>query len=125
MEEQLIKKNCSTGEYENIYPITSLSSIMDVSTGETLDRTLERFNHIYLPFKSNSKAVTRNQIPDKYRRKGLFITYVACSGKTITEYYNNEDFSDRAWGDNSNWIICPNMKSIQDLVKESLSWYKS
>lgn len=125
MAEQLIKKNCTTGTYEDMYPITTLSAIKDLSTGETLDKIIEKFNHIYLPFKDNSKALTRQQVPNNIRRKGLWITYVSCQGNTVTEWYNSDDFSNKAWGDNSNWVPYLNKNIIKSLLKETLSWYKA
>lgn len=123
MEEQLIKKNCTTGEYNNIYPITSTSAVKD-STGRTLDDIIENINHVYLPFKDNSRATTRNQVLRSNRKRGLWITYVSCKGNIITEYYLSDDFSDEAWGNNDNWLPYINQDLISDLVNEKLSWYK-
>ncbi len=125
MSEQLIKKDCSTGEYENMYPVTTLSSIKDLSTGKTLDTILEEFNHIYLPFKDNSKTLTRQQIPNKLRRKGLWITYISCQGNVITEWYNSEDFSNKAWGDSKNWVPYLDKEVLGTIINDILSWYKA
>lgn len=103
MIEQLIKKDCNTGEYEDMFPITTLSAVKDLSTGKTLDRILEDVNHIYLPFKYNSKALTRQQVPMNVRRKGLWITYTSCMDKITTEWYTSDDYSNSAWGNNENW----------------------
>lgn len=123
--EQLIKKNCSSGSYEDIYPITTLAAIKDLSTDKTLDQILEGFNHIYLPFKGNSKTITRQQVPNKLRRKGLWITYRSCKGNVITEWYNSDDFSNKAWGDSANWVPYINKDMIKTVVSELLSWYKA
>lgn len=125
MEEQLIKKDCNTGEYEDIYPVTTLPAIKDLRTGNTLDRKLEEFNHIYLPFKDNSKTLTRQQIPDNLRRRGLWITYISCKGNTVTEWYNSDDFSNKAWGDNKNWVPYLNKELVRGVLGELLSWYKA
>lgn len=125
MSEQLIQKDCTTGAYKDIYPVTSLSSIKDLSTGKTLDNILEEYNHIYLPFKDNSKSLTRLQIPNKLRRKGLWITYVSCKGNVITEWYNSDDFSNKAWGDNGNWVPYLNKEVVKNLLSEVLAWYKA
>lgn len=125
MAEQLIQKNCTTGEYEDIYPITDLSSIKDLSTGKTLDELLEQFNHIYLPFKNNSKTLTRQQVPVNMRRRGLWITYISCKGSTITEWYNSDDFSNKAWGDNKNWVPYLNTELIREELNKILAWYKA
>ena len=125
MSEQLIKKNCKTGEYKNIFPVTSITAIKDLETGKTLDAMLEEVNHIYLPFKDKSKTNTRLQVPDKYRRKGLWITYVSCKGNTVTEWYNSNDFSNKAWGDNKNWVPYMDETLITKVVNKKMSWYKA
>lgn len=125
MKEQLIRKDCATGEYKDMYPVTTLEAIKDLSTGKTLDTIIEEFNHIYLPFKDNSKTLTRLQVPNKFRRKGLWITYVSCKGNTITEWYNSDDFSNKAWGDNSNWVPYLDKQIIKEALNEVLSWYKA
>ena len=125
MTDKLIQKDCTTGVYRDIYPVTTLSAIKDLSTGKTLDIILEEFNHIYLPFKDNSKSLTRLQIPNRFRRKGLWITYNSCQGNVITEWYNSDDFSNKAWGDSKNWVTYLSDKLIKASVKELLSWYKA
>lgn len=125
MSQQLIQKDCTTGEYKNLYPITSLSAIKDLITGKTLDVILEQYNHIYLPFKDNSKTLTRNQVPSNMRRKGLWITYESCQGNIVTEYYNSSDYSNKAWGDNKNWVKYLDDNKIKEVVKNFLSWYKA
>lgn len=125
MIEQLIKKDCETGEYENMSPITVFSAVKDPRTNKTLDESLDSVNHIYLPFKGNSKVQTRRQVPNYLRRKGLWITYMSCKGETITEYYNNTDYSDEAWGKADNWTpYSLNKDAILAIVDEILSWYK-
>lgn len=125
MEEQLTKKNCTTGEYSNIYPVTTLSAVKDLDTGETLDNIVSNINHIYLPFKENSKMLTRQQVPMKYRKQGLWITYISCQGNTVTEWYNSTDFSDKAWGDCDNWTQYLDHELITNLIRKILSWYKA
>lgn len=104
MAEQLIQKNCNTGVGTNIYPITTFKSVFDSDTDKNLDQTIEGFNHVYLPFKDNSIGFTRLQVPDKLRRKGLWITYLTCDNNLVTEWYNSNDFSDGAWRNSNNWM---------------------
>lgn len=125
MAEQLIQKDCKTGTYKDMYPITTISAIKDLSTGKTLDKILEEHNHLYLPFKDNSKTCTRQQVPNNLRRKGLWITYVSCKGNVITEWYNSDDFSNKAWGDSKNWVPYLDKEAIKEILKELLSWYKA
>lgn len=105
MNEQLIKKDCVTGIYDNIYPITVIQAIKDNYSDKGLDEILNSINHIYLPFTDYSKTLTRIQVPNELRRKGLFITYESCKGTIITEFYNYDDFEDSAWGDDNNWTL--------------------
>lgn len=124
MSEQLIKKNCSEGTYKNIYPITVFSAVRDEHTEESLKTLLESFNHLYLPFKDNSKSATRVQVPLEYRKKGMWITYNACN-KTVTEWYKGDDFSDTEWSNSSNWVPYIDTALIEEQVKSNLSWYKA
>lgn len=123
--EQLLKKDCQTGQYSKIYPVTSLQQIKDLSTGKTLDEILAQYNHIYLDFIGNSKALTRQQVPMNQRRRGLYITYVSCAGNTITEWYNSDDFSNKAWGDNANWVRALDQDKVQEMIDEVKLWYKA
>lgn len=125
MAEQLIQKNCQTGEYKDMYPITTLSAIKDLNTGKTLDTILEEVNHIFLPFKDNSKLLTRLQVPSNFRRKGLWITYISCQGNTVTEWYNNDDYSNKAWGDGNNWVPYLDKEVLKKTLAEVLAWYKA
>lgn len=124
MEEQLIKKNCSTGEYSDIYPVTTLESVIDSLTGKNLREILDQYNHIYLPFKNNSKSCTRKQVPMQLRRKGLWITYISCKGNVITEYYNSTDYSNRAWENSCNWVKYLDDSIVQEMVNKVISWYR-
>lgn len=116
--EQLIKKNCKTGEVQEVNPITSFEAVKDPETGNTLKDILINGNHIYVPFTSNSKAITRSQVPMNYRRRGLWITYVSCQGKVTTEWYNSDNFDDVNWGNNSNWVKYIDDQYIKDLVTD-------
>lgn len=118
MTEQLIQKNCNTGKYKNIYPVTTLSSVIDPETGKTLDTKLEDINHISLPLKGRSRIMTRLQVPDNLRKKGLWITYTTCKGKVITEWYNSNDFSTKAWGNDKNWTYYLDKSVLTPIVEE-------
>lgn len=96
-------KDCKSGEVVDFYPITILQNVIDRDTGETLDEILKKCNHIYLPFKDNSKVLTRRQVPFKYRHRGLWITYISCKGELVTEWYEGDTFDDKAWGCKGNW----------------------
>lgn len=125
MKDILKQRNCNTGQQKDFFPITTLDKVIDINTEESLDTLLQKYNHIYLPFKDNSKALTRQQVPDKLRRRGLWITYISCKGKTTTEWYNSDDFSNKAWGDNANWVKYADTETIKEMIKDSVSWYKA
>lgn len=101
--KQLIQKNCNTGEYESIFPSTSIDSVIDPVTGESLKSLVSNFNHLYLPFIKNSRQLTRLSIPKNFRKKGLWITYRSCKGNVVTEYYNSDNMSDEEWRQDKNW----------------------
>lgn len=123
--EQLIKKDCATGTYENMYPVTLIPSVKDPITGESLDKILEQFNSLYLVLKDRSRTLTRLQVPDNMRRRGLWITYISYNDNIITERYEGEDFSDTAWGDSHNWKPYISDDMISKVIEEKLSWYKA
>lgn len=124
MAEQLIKKDCALGDYENIYPITTLESII-AGDGTPLTKILNSYNHIFVPFKNNARRDTRLQIPHSFRRKGLWITYITCNGDPVTEWYGADATNDAAWGDGKNWVPYINDEFIKKAVHKALSWYKA
>lgn len=121
--EQLIKKNCNEGTYENMYPITVIQAIKDLGSDLTLDVILEKFNHLYLPFIDRSKTLTRMQVPEGLRRKGLWITYISYNDNVVTEWYDSEDFSDKAWGDSKNWIKYIDDNAVAKVIENIMSRY--
>lgn len=125
MNNTLYKKNCNSGDVSKLYPITTIDNVIDLDTNESINDILEKYNHIWLPFKGNSKALTRQQVPPKLRRRGLWITYISCKNKTTTEWYDKDDFSDRAWGDSANWVQPIDIDTLKGEVKNVLTWYKA
>lgn len=101
--KQLVQRDCNTGEYEIISPSTTIDSVIDPVTGESARNLFLKHNHLYLPFKDNSKQLTRLLVLKELRRKGLWITYRSCKGNIITEYYNSDKVSDDEWKKNENW----------------------
>lgn len=123
--EQLIQKNCVTGEHTSIYPITTTDNVIDAISGKPLSKQLNGINHFYVPFVNNTKRDTRLQIPVSLRRKGLWITYVTCKGTVITEWYNSDATDNKSWGDGGNWIPYMSKDVLNLEVKEIISWYKA
>lgn len=99
--KQLVRKN-NGGGYNNVYPYSFTETVKDKKTGKSLEEILVRTNFLYLPYRG-SKAATRLQVDERYRRKGLWIQYVTKLGSVIVEYYNNNDISDTKWADNKYW----------------------
>lgn len=124
MVNKLYKTNCNTGQSEEFYPMTTLDKVVDLSTNKSLDQILQEYNHIWLPFKGNSKALTRQQIPSNLRRRGLWITYKSCAGKTVTEWYNSDVITNTAWGSNENWVQIVDTDVIKKVTQELVEWYK-
>lgn len=125
---KLVKKDCSSGNTEYIYPITTVENIFFESNGEPLTKELEKYNHIYLPLKDNSRGETRLQIPKELRRKGLWITYIYCNNEIITEIYNGDSIDDTSWKNTENWINYFDkdifIEEIKKEIKKYNNWYK-
>ena len=100
--KQLIREDIESG-YRNIYPLSYTETVKDKKTGKSLEEILVGFNFLYLPYKYN-KALTRLQIDERYRRKGLWVQYITDLGSIVVEYYNNEDTSDVKWKDDRYWV---------------------
>lgn len=120
--KQLIEKDCINNNYSNIFPIVPLEAVIDGSTNTALDKVLQAYNHIYLPFIGNSRQATRLQIPFKFRRRGLYITYESCKGRVITEYYIGSSLEDNSWKEKINWI---QIDGLDNLIDTEIFWYKA
>lgn len=117
MSDQLIIKDKNSLEYKNILPITDLSSVID-EDGNTLDTIIQGVNHLFLSYTDNSKARTRLQVPDKLRRKGLWISYNYRGTTVVTEYYDNTDITDKCWKLNENWVIVKSTSLDEKFLQE-------
>ena len=104
--QQLVKKS-SVGRYDNIFPKTYLDAIKDRETNTSLIDILSHFNMYYLPYVGNQEN-TRLQIISKFRRTGLWVTYIEYDGTVTSEWYASEDMSDDAWKDSENWRLANN-----------------
>lgn len=124
MIEQLIKKDCNTGEYSNMNPITVFKAVIDPDTNKTLSDVTEDINHIYLPYKKNV-AWTRVQVPIKLRKKGLWITYVNPESRVITEYFKGDNFDNNSWSADADWVPYLSDEAVKSYMDEILSWYKA
>ena len=101
--KQLVRKN-NGGGYNNVYPYSYTETVKDKKTGKSLEEILVGTNFLYLPYRG-SKAITRLQVDERYRRKGLWIQYVTYLGSVIVEYYNNSDITDTKWIDDKYWAV--------------------
>lgn len=100
--KQLIRKE-NGGGYRNIYPYSFTETVKDKKTGKSLEEILVGTNFLYLPYR-DSKAATRLQVDERYRRKGLWVQYITDLGSLVVEYYNNEDISNNKWVDDRYWV---------------------
>lgn len=121
--QQLIKKSVQEGRFKDIFPKTYTEAIIDRETGEFLNVTLEKVNFLFLPF-VNSDAVTRLLVPDKMRRRGLWISYIEYDGTLKSEYYNSDSLVDVDWQDSSNWLG-GGFGDLQGVVDTIRNWVNS
>ena len=121
--QQLIKKNVQEGRFKDIFPKTYTEAIIDRETGEFLNVTLEKVNFLFLPF-VNSDAATRLLVPDKMRRRGLWISYIEYDGTLKSEYYNSDSLVDVDWQDSSNWLG-GGFGDLQGVVDTIRNWVNS
>jgi len=124
MSTQLEIKNCSSGEYSNIYPILDWEGyVKEGSYGsQTIKDIMLWYNHVWLEFDTN-RTTTRKTVPSWWRRRGRFITYESCKGNLFTEYYVGTEFDDSSWGNGENWVELPTYESIYRTLKEYFKWY--
>lgn len=116
---QLYKKD--NENYKEIYPYNYIQNIIDKDNDEKLEDILVRNNSIYCKFDTNIN-ITKSNIPIKYRKTGLIITYIYNS-KVYTEQYigsNNDIYDNERFINNKNW----NSVSI-NTVNEDISSYNA
>lgn len=77
-------------------------------TGYTLDEILASFNMLFLSYSVNAE-LTRLQVPNSFRREGLWVTYVTYDKTVVTEWYNSNDIDDNTWKSDANWRQGSNM----------------
>lgn len=104
--QQLVKRVPQS--VTNISPITSVRAVKSEETGYTLDEILASFNMLFLSYNVNAE-LTRLQVPNSFRREGLWITYVTYDKTVVTEWYNSNDIDDNTWKSDANWRLGSNM----------------
>lgn len=92
----------------NVSPITAVRAVKSEETGYTLDEILANFNMLFLSY-NVSAELTRLQVPNSFRREGLWITYVTYDKTVVTEWYNSNDIDDDTWKSDANWRLGSNM----------------
>lgn len=75
-------------------------------------------------------ATTRKQVPNKYRKGGLQISYKTPEKEWVNEQYIGILFDNNSWGNNENWEQIPNQEQIVNQSKKNrnivlLNKYKS
>ena len=92
----------------NVSPITAVRAVKSEETGYTLDEILTGFNMLFLSY-NVSAEITRLQVPNSFRREGLWVTYVTYDRTVVTEWYNSNDINDDTWKSDANWRQGSNM----------------
>lgn len=101
--KQLLKKN-GEKNYSDIFPYNYIQNINDNRDNEKLVTILDRVNHLIISASTTTKQEARLNIPSKYRRHGLWISYYI--DKHYTEYFkgNNQDATiDTVWQRDDMW----------------------
>lgn len=68
----------------DVSPITAVRAVKSEETGYTLDEILASFNMLFLSY-NVSAELTRLQVPNSFRREGLWVTYVTYDRTVVTE----------------------------------------
>lgn len=92
----------------DVSPITAVRAVKSEETGYTLDEILASFNMLFLSY-NVSAELTRLQVPNSFRREGLWVTYVTYDRTVVTEWYNSNDIDDDTWKSDANWRQGSNM----------------
>ena len=120
MSQQLVKKGAN-GRMVNVNPKSWTEAIKDKSTGINLEHIIQSFNMYFLSYNGNT-STTRCLVPSKFRRKGLWITYVKYDGNVYTEWYAASEIDDKSWGDSSNWRIGNNTLVGDITISSNGNW---
>lgn len=120
MSQQLVKKG-TNGKYSNVMPKSWTEAIKDKSTGINLEHIIQSFNMYFLSYNGNT-STTRCLVPPKFRRKGLWITYIKYDGNVYIEWYNSDKIDDESWGDSSNWRIGNNTLVGDITISSNGNW---
>lgn len=103
--QQLIKKNNVGSSYSDIYPLTFTSAVKDRETDKPLSEILSIYNFYFLPYLGSDQE-TRLTVPKKYRRRGLWVSWVRFDNTFVVEYYIADDIEDEEWSSDNNWAPC-------------------
>lgn len=109
--KQLFEKQ--SDNYNPISPIVYLEDIIESGSDKSIQWVLNNYNHIYVEY-FESKAITRNKVPNLFRRKGLCITY-NIGNEIIIEYFkgDNKDVTNYVdWTHDDNWQTINKLNSF-------------
>lgn len=87
--KQLLKKD-GAEQYSDIHPLNYIQNITDLDNGEQLNTIIKRFNFISVD-NHNNKNGARLEVPQKYRKNGLWLSYYATNYGEITERFIGSD----------------------------------
>ena len=112
--KQLYEKQ--SNQYNPFFPIVRLEDIIDKISDKSIQWILNNYNHIYVEY-SESRAITRNKVPQILRRNGLWISYNN-GKKNITEYYIGENTDVNNYIE---WTLDDNWKEFDELTIQDKS----
>lgn len=102
--KQLLKKD-GAEQYSDIHPINYIQNITDAENGNNLDDIIKIFNFITVKNHINKEAC-RLEVPKKYRKNGLWLSYYATSVGEVTERFIGTDIDaqdSNIWENSNYW----------------------
>lgn len=102
--KQLLKKD-GAEQYSDIHPKNYIQNITDSENGNTLDSIIKKFNFITVNNRA-SKQAARLDVPKKYRKSNLWLTYYLSNDKEVTERFIGNDTdaqNDNIWKIDTYW----------------------
>lgn len=97
--DQLIQLGNNTTT--NVYPANYIQNITDQDNKQTLEQIIKRIGILLVEYKGSLDA-TRLQVPEKYRAKGLIVTWTN-NNTDYTYKYTGTLTSDAEWVKQENW----------------------
>ena len=120
MGTQLKNKNLEGG-YDNITPKSWTEDVIDKETNSNLSQILRSMNMMFLSYDGNPET-TRLQVPQSFRREGLWVSYVKWDHTVVSEWYNRANIDDTTFRSSSSWMQGNNFLVGQLAVSSEGNW---